>query len=257
MKKGSLSLGVGMVLMAVAAPTLAVAQCAPDAVEVGPTCVDKYEASVWSIPAASIALINRVRKGKATLTDLLAGGATQYTDNIPPTFPENGNWTAPVYAASLPGVLPTTIVTWFQAEQACALSGKRLLTNQEWQRAAAGTPDNPLGADNGTTDCNVDSVGDLVNAGSRSACVSLWGAFDMVGNVSEWVADWMPEGAACSGWGAFSDDYCLPDTSPAVGMNALVRGGFHSQGAFAGVFSVGSFLPVWEVEDYLGFRCGR
>ena len=56
------------------------------------------------------------------------------------------------YAVSVAGVLPSTCLTWFQAEQACRLSGKRLITNQEWQAAAAGTPD-PDDADDGTTTC--------------------------------------------------------------------------------------------------------
>jgi hypothetical protein len=38
-----------------------------------------------------------------------------------------------VYALSIPGVQPSTCITWFQANQACLLSGKRLLTNREWQ----------------------------------------------------------------------------------------------------------------------------
>jgi len=69
---------------------------------------------------------------------------------FPATFPNTGNWKAEedskppspgVFAASVAGVLPSTCLSWFQAEQACALSGKRLATNQEWQRAVAGTPD--------------------------------------------------------------------------------------------------------------------
>jgi hypothetical protein len=71
--------------------------------------------------------------------------------------------------------------SWFQANQACRLSGKRLLRNDEWHPAAQGTPD--PGTDNQTTDCNV-GIGGLgehaVNTGSRSSCQSSWGVFDMV-----------------------------------------------------------------------------
>ena len=55
--------------------------------------------------------------------------------------------------------------------------------------AAAGTP-NPTG----TTDCVVNSGGTMENTGSRAACVSNYGAFDMVGNTLEWVADWVTGG---------------------------------------------------------------
>src|SRR5206468_1262216 len=102
-----------------------------------------------------------------------------------------------VYAVSIPGVHPSACITWFQAAQACRLSGKRLLTGLEWQRAAAGTPD--PGTDNGTSDCNI-STGKLLNTGSRAGCKSSWGAFDMVGNAEEWVADWADAALGCTDW---------------------------------------------------------
>ncbi len=89
--------------------------CPSDEVLVGPTCIDKYEASMWQIPAGQTELIQKVRQGEATLADLTAGGALQlgctearYShSDFPASFPATGNWTQPVYAASIPGVLPT------------------------------------------------------------------------------------------------------------------------------------------------------
>jgi hypothetical protein len=241
------------------------AQCPSDSVKVGTTCVDRYEASVWTIPAANTALIQRVRVGEATLGDLIGGGATPVSASpscspaFPGSFDGSGNWTAPLYAASIPSVLPSACITWFQAEQACALSGKRLLTNQEWQRAAAGTPD-PGNADDGVTTCDTNSAGP-VNTGSRSACVSNWGAFDMVGNVFEWVADWVPQSTECPGWGGFSDDrMCLSGASTSVtGPGVFLRGGGFSDGSYAGVFSVFAIVPPWDsgLGSGLGFRCAR
>jgi hypothetical protein len=138
-------------------------------VPVGPLCVDKYEASVWSQPG---------------------GAGVQYPSSdprYPATFPPNGNWTEPLYAASVKGVSPSVFLTWFQAQQACALSGKRLLTNAEWQMAAAGTPDPGLAGD-GVNTCNTNTPGPLPT-GSAATCISKWGVMDMVGNVGEWVAD--------------------------------------------------------------------
>src|SRR5437667_443931 len=77
-------------------------------------------------------------------------------------------------------------IDWFQAAQACRVSGKRLATNLEWQDAAAGTPD--PGNTPGANDCNTNSGGPS-NTGSRTNCKSSWGVFDMIGNVDEWVAD--------------------------------------------------------------------
>jgi signal transduction histidine kinase len=41
-----------------------------------------------------------------------------------------------------------------------------------------------------------------VATGSRSSCKSARGAFDMVGNLYEWVADWVPRSTACGTWSA-------------------------------------------------------
>ena len=230
-------------------------KCPPDAVKVGSACVDTYEASVWDIPANNLsgrsnaALIRKVKNGKASLADLTAGGATQVSPSsgctpvFPGTFPADGNWTAPLYAVSVAGVNPTACTTWFQAAQACRQSGKRLLTNAEWQDAASGTPDPGVGGD-GTTTCNTFTA-DVVNTGSTGNCKSNYGAFDMVGNVWEWVADWVPRSTACGSWSFATGDYqCLGGAATTGEPGALIRGGDWGSGAFAGVFAVyGSNQP--------------
>jgi len=234
--------------------------CPPDSVMVGNHCVDRYEASLWQVPASNAALLTLVLAGQATLTDLTAGGANQITGcQIPVTFPGNGNWTAPLYAVSVAGVEPTACVTWFQADQACALSGKQLLRNADWQQAAAGTPDTADGSDNGSTDCNINSLPGAVPTGSRLACRSNWGAFDMVGNLAEWVAEWMPKSSACPGWGGFSDDsMCLAGADPAATTpGALIRGGrFAPGGAASGAFAILADNAPTVSAKFIGFRCG-
>jgi len=234
--------------------------------------MDTYEASVWQIPAtnptsgrSNAALILKVQNGTATLANLTAGGATQIspsssscTPAFPGTFPANGQWTAPLYAVSIPGVPPTACVTWFQAQQACGNSRKRLPTNAEWQLAVAGTPD--PGPDNGTTDCKTFLGGGAVNTGSRSSCKSNYGAFDMVGNVDEWVADWVPLSTTCPGWGAFSNDvqcFAGADTSANNGPGALVRGGSFLNLAGAGPFTVDGYGSPSDSSGSVGFRCAR
>src|SRR5262245_35043289 len=234
------------------------ATCPTDGIQVGTVCVDKYEASVWEIPASNAALIKKVQKGTATFTDLTAGGTQRGAggaDNYP--CDDNGNDCDIIYAVSIAGVKPSTGPTWFQAQQACMNAGKRLLTNAEWQGAAAGTPD--PGTDNGSTDCNITFQGvpsDPANTGSRANCVSRWGAFDMAGNVWEWVADWGVPAATCTAALYNGDVNCLAGASTAYGPAALARGGDFVYGTGAGVFAVFGYHPSTTLTN-IGFRCGR
>jgi len=263
-------------------------RCPPDSVKVGDACVDRYEESVWQIPPSNTALVKMVVSGRATLADLTSGGATQLSPaascspQFPANFPKDGNWTPVVgsippspgvYAVSIPGVPPSACITWFQAQQACAVSGKHLVRNEEWQRAAAGTPD-PGVADDGTTTCATSSTINPVNTGSRSSCKSSWGTFDMVGNVSEWVADWSDLANNCTDWTthtpvvgaplAGNDQSCFGGNGNASASGtfgnlpgALVRGGFWADGTNAGVFAVSSVVdPPFSAIGF-GFRCAR
>ncbi len=264
-------LGVGVVGLVVSLAEAGAEKCPGDSVAVGPACVDMYEASVWEIPAAgNSGLIKKVKEGKAKLSDLtsataIANGVVQHgasSDDYGAGCPDTGNGCVNFYAVSIAGVTPSAFITWFQAAAAARNSGKRLPTNQEWQAAALGTPDTG-GADDGATTCNTDNLAPGVTAtGSRSACVSDVGAFDMVGNLWEWVADWVPLSTACPGWatvGSFSSDdfMCLAGASITGGPGALLRGGFFTDGSNAGVFAVlGSFTP--SLADFLfGFRAAR
>ncbi len=118
----------------------ATSTCPSDAVQLGSLCVDRVEASVWEIPTGNTTLLDALKAGEASATDLQSGGATQWGASstspcsgaeYPATFPATGNWTTPLYAASVAGVHPSTCITWFQAAQACRLAGKRLLANSE------------------------------------------------------------------------------------------------------------------------------
>lgn len=250
------------VLLAAPASAQTPKRCPVESVKVGPVCIDKYEASVWQIPATATSLIRKVVSGKATLDILIASGATQVSPGpsctpFPATFPANGNWTAPLYAVSVAGVPPTTCASWFQAEQACALAGKRLVTNQEWQRAAAGSPD--PGAAPGPADCNTLSGGPS-NTGSRASCVSSWGTFDMVGNVHEWVADWADDATNCAIYGPAlaNDRSCFGGDGSVSIPNPLVRGGDWQSGTAAGNFAVGASADGPADQDAnIGFRCAR
>src|SRR5262249_56395227 len=214
----------------------------PDSVVSGTVCIDTYEASVWRVPNATTtnkALVAKIQQGKATAADLAAGGARQLGISFPPDYGPCGasgqNCADDIYAVSLPGVRPSASITWFQALAACKNARKRLPSNAEWQGAAAGAPD--PGPDHGTTDCNTNSVFSRVNTGSRSSCKSARGAFDMVGNLDEWVADWVTRSTTCGSWSAAAsptaDAQCLTAAATAGAPGALLRGGDVASGPAA------------------------
>jgi formylglycine-generating enzyme required for sulfatase activity len=240
-------------------------KCPVDAVVSGAGCMDKYEASVWRVPnptTANTKLVAKIQSGKVTVADLTAGGATQLGVAGPdyaPCAASGQNCANDIYAVSLPGVTPAAFLTWFQAQAACTNAGKRLPSSAEWQAAVAGTPDS--GPDNGTTDCNTNSTMSVELTGSRSSCVSSRGAFDMVGNLYEWVADWVPRSDTCGTWSAgvspTSDDQCLAGARTTDEPGALLRGGDFGSGSGAGPLAVLGNGRVSRAIFRIGFRCAR
>lgn len=127
--------------------------------------IDRYEASVWDGPVAG--------------TQKFAG----VDDSGPSTFSKNGQVVTPYYARSVPGVVAATRITWFQAVEVCAASGKRLPNGEEWLRAARGTAD-PTTENDGTAAgnnrCNTKASGPRntghgLGATQVTSCVSDWG----------------------------------------------------------------------------------
>jgi hypothetical protein len=227
--------------------------CPIDSVRVGPICVDKYEGSMWHVSPEQNGLIRKIQSGRADLGDLLAGGAVQVGvasgDLDAVGCPITGNGCRDVYAVSIPDVMPAGFPNWFQAAAAARNSLKRLPTNQEWQMAALGTPDDAA--------CNSATSSNVAPTGSASGCVSDAGIFDAVGNVAEWSADWQLAGSGCFMFPeSFGSDQACPNVP-----NGFIRGGSAGLfgGAPAGVFATRANLhvTVGSPAGLLGFRSVR
>lgn len=268
MKKINSFISTSVLLISVVFCFNALANCPSGMVQSGSVCVDKYEASLWKITDERC--IKKLQNGKEI--DLDACSAIQLGNYLIDGCQFNGAGCKNIFALSLPGVIPAHNVNYFIAAAACRNSNKRMITNSEWQTAALGTPD-PWPQDDPANECNLETSS-LAPTGSRSKCFSDVEAFDMVGNVIEFVADWGPLATTGTNWDIFIPEfgadvsnmggspngelYGLPGTTLRGGSFAIVpnSGG---TGERAGVYAIDQNGPPNSIGDgtAAGFRCAK
>ncbi len=129
--------------------------------------------------------------------------------------------------------LPAVWVSQLEAVEYCETIGKRLPTEEEWEKAARGTDGRiyPWGNQfDESAAVTSETASGPMTVGSRPKGASPYGALDMSGNVWEWTS-------------SYNDRY------------VMMRGGsYFEDGSYAKTTSALRSIPD-DSKQYVGFRC--
>lgn len=94
------------------------------------------------------------------------------------------------------GAAPRTLVAFAEAKQACEGVGKRLCSEEEWERACKGEKNSRFayGDSKDARACHGQDKSPIAS-GSMASCKSSFGVFDLTGNVAEWTSSRYAPGA--------------------------------------------------------------
>lgn len=131
-------------------------------------------------------------------------------------------------------VRPYSRVTWQEAADACSAMGKRLCTEEEWEKACKGL-DSSIYAYGDSYDPTLCGGGmdEAYHLGDRPGCMSGWGVMDLSGGLREWTST--VEGAK--------------------GNRRIVKGGLRANNARGSRCAFAVDESITYSDSTLSFRC--